>query len=92
MWQGLFSNLILDEATSSPDYESERLVQEALKKLMEGRTSIISAHRLYTIHNADKIIVIDKGEVMESGTHKELLALENGIYKNPGLLQIDMMG
>ena len=84
--------LILDEATSSLDSESERLVQEALQKLMHGRTSIIIAHRLSTIHNADKIIVIDKGEVKETGTHEELLALENGIYKNLSALQIDVMG
>ncbi|MCF8369353.1 MAG: ATP-binding cassette domain-containing protein [Bacteroidales bacterium] len=84
--------LILDEATSSLDSESERLVQEALLKLMEGRTSIIIAHRLSTIHNADKIIVIDKGEVKESGTHEELLKLENGIYRNLSMLQIDLMG
>ena len=83
--------LILDEATSSLDSESERLVQEALQKLMEGRTSIVIAHRLSTIHNANKIIVIDKGEVRESGTHDELLALEDGIYKNLSSLQIDMM-
>jgi len=84
--------LILDEATSSLDSESERLVQEALQKLMEGRTSIIIAHRLSTIHNADKIIVIDKGEVKESGTHEELISLEDGIYKNLSSLQIDLMG
>lgn len=84
--------LILDEATSSLDSESERLVQEALQLLMEGRTSIVIAHRLSTIHNADKIIVIDKGAVKESGTHEELLALENGIYRNLSALQIDVMG
>lgn len=84
--------LILDEATSSLDSESERLVQEALQKLMEGRTSIIIAHRLSTIHNADNIIVIDKGEVKESGTHDELLKIKNGIYKKLNALQIDIMG
>ncbi len=84
--------LILDEATSSLDSESERLVQEALQKLMKGRTSIVIAHRLSTIHNADKIIVIDKGTVKESGTHEELLTLENGIYRNLSSLQIDVMG
>ncbi len=84
--------LILDEATSSLDSESERLVQEALQKLMLGRTSIIIAHRLSTIHNADKIIVIDKGEVKETGTHEEFLSLEDGIYKNLSTLQIDLMG
>ncbi|MCK5699563.1 MAG: ATP-binding cassette domain-containing protein, partial [Cyclobacteriaceae bacterium] len=84
--------LILDEATSSLDSESERLVQEALQKLMEGRTSIVIAHRLSTIHNANKIIVIDKGEVKESGTHVELLKLNDGIYKNLSTLQIELMG
>ena len=84
--------LILDEATSSLDSESERLVQDALQQLMKGRTSIVIAHRLSTIHNANKIIVIDKGEVREMGTHEELLTLENGIYRNLSSLQIDVMG
>lgn len=84
--------LILDEATSSLDSESERLVQDALQVLMKGRTSIIIAHRLSTIHNADKIIVIDKGEVKETGTHEQLLQINDGIYKNLNALQIDIMG
>jgi ABC transporter fused permease/ATP-binding protein len=84
--------LILDEATSSLDSESERLVQEALQKLMKGRTSVIIAHRLSTIRNADKIVVIDKGEVKEAGTHDELLKIEEGIYRNLSALQIDLMG
>jgi ABC-type multidrug transport system fused ATPase/permease subunit len=84
--------LILDEATSSLDSESERLVQEALEKLMAGRTSIVIAHRLSTVRKADKIVVIDKGEVKESGTHEELLHLENGIYRNLSSLQIEVMG
>lgn len=83
--------LILDEATSSLDSESERLVHEALEKLMENRTSLIIAHRLATIRKADKIIVIDKGTVKEIGTHEQLLSLENGIYKNLSALQIDVM-
>ena len=82
--------LILDEATSSLDSESERLVQEALQKLMHGRTSVIIAHRLSTIHNADKIVVIDKGEVKEAGTHEELLKIKGGIYRNLSALQIDL--
>jgi ABC-type multidrug transport system fused ATPase/permease subunit len=83
--------LILDEATSSLDSENERLVQEALEKLMEGRTSFVIAHRLSTIHKADKIIVIDQGEVKEMGTHEELLALEGGIYSQLTRLQINVM-
>jgi len=83
--------LILDEATSSLDSENERLVQEALEKLMEGRTSFVIAHRLSTIHKADKIIVIDHGEVKEMGTHEELLALEDGIYRQLTKLQINVM-
>lgn len=79
--------LILDEATSSLDSESEKLVQEALEVLMEGRTSIIIAHRLSTIRRADQILVLDNGVVAEQGTHEQLLALENGVYKNLSNLQ-----
>jgi len=79
--------LILDEATSSLDSESEKLVQEALEILMEGRTSIIIAHRLSTIRKADKILVLDKGTIIEEGTHNELLEIENGLYKNLSSLQ-----
>lgn len=81
------SILILDEATSSLDSESEKLVQEALETLMEGRTSIIIAHRLSTIRKADTILVLDRGIISEQGTHKELLEVENGIYKNLSNLQ-----
>lgn len=79
--------LILDEATSALDSESEKLVQEALDKLMVGRTSIVIAHRLSTIRKADKIIVIDNGKVVESGKHEVLMEIENGIYSNLMQLQ-----
>lgn len=72
--------LILDEATSSLDTESERLVQDAILKLMENRTSIVIAHRLSTIQHADVIVVIDEGEIVERGTHDELIMKEKGIY------------
>jgi subfamily B ATP-binding cassette protein MsbA len=71
--------LILDEATSALDTENERLVQDAISKITIGKTSIIIAHRLSTIYNADKILVLDKGEIKEVGTHKELISI-NGIY------------
>jgi ATP-binding cassette subfamily B protein len=80
--------LVLDEATSSIDTETEELIQTAIEKLTKGRTSILVAHRLSTIRNADKIIVLDKGKLMEQGTHKELLE-QNGIYKNLYEIQFD---
>jgi subfamily B ATP-binding cassette protein MsbA len=72
--------LVLDEATSSLDTESERLVQQALNNLMQGRTTLVIAHRLSTIRSADKIVVLDKGEIAEAGRHEELLA-RRGVYR-----------
>lgn len=81
--------LILDEATSSLDSESEQLVQEALENLMKNRTSFVIAHRLSTVRNADKIIVIDHGTVQEMGTHEILMSKENGIYRKLVDLQLE---
>jgi ATP-binding cassette subfamily B protein len=82
--------LVLDEATSSLDARSERLVQEALEKLMENRTTIIIAHRLSTIRKADRILVIKEGRIAESGSHRELSSVENGIYHNLLKLQLEI--
>jgi ABC transporter fused permease/ATP-binding protein len=79
--------LILDEATSSLDSESERLVQDALEKLMKGRTSIVIAHRLSTIRKADLILVLDNGRIVEKGTHIDLLQSEGGLYRSLSELQ-----
>jgi ABC-type bacteriocin/lantibiotic exporters, contain an N-terminal double-glycine peptidase domain len=80
--------LILDEATSALDSESEKAVQEALDYLMEGRTSFVIAHRLSTIRKADKILVLEQGNVVEQGTHDELAKLENGVYAKLSELQL----
>jgi subfamily B ATP-binding cassette protein MsbA len=73
--------MIFDEATSALDNESELLVQEAIERLMKNRTSIVIAHRLSTIRNASRILVLEKGKIIQSGTHEELIADEEGLYK-----------
>ena len=73
--------MLLDEATSALDSESEKLVQEALKKLMHNKTSIVIAHRLSTVKNAQNIVVLDKGKVIEQGTHDNLIK-KKGVYNN----------
>jgi len=82
--------LILDEATSSLDSESERLVQDALERLMVGRTSIVIAHRLSTIRKANNIVVIDQGKVVEQGTHDVLIGTPNGMYKKLSEMQFSV--
>ena len=72
--------LILDEATSALDTESEKLVQDAISTLMKGRTSIVIAHRLSTVQNADQILVLDRGRILERGTHQSLYN-EGGLYR-----------
>lgn len=73
--------IVMDEATSALDSESEFLIQEAMEELMKHKTVLIIAHRLSTIMKMDEIIVMDKGKVVEKGSHKELLAKQEGIYK-----------
>jgi len=84
--------LVLDEATSSVDTETEILIQNAIDKLMDGRTAIVIAHRLSTIQKADKIIVLDHGEIKEIGTHQELLRIEEGYYRKLYDLQFNSAG
>jgi ABC-type multidrug transport system fused ATPase/permease subunit len=81
--------LVLDEATSNLDSESERLVQEALEVLMQGRTSFIIAHRLSTVRKADRILVIKEGQIIEQGDHQELMQREDGLYRELSELQLD---
>ena len=83
--------LLLDEATSSLDSENEQLVQKALANLMQGRTTIVIAHRLSTVANADHIIVLDKGKIVESGSHKQLMSSKSGAYKKLAALQFSGM-
>ncbi len=79
--------MLLDEATSALDTESEKLVQDALSKLMQNRTSLVIAHRLSTIQNADKIVVLEAGKIVEEGNHQELIKA-NGLYRKLIEMQI----
>ena len=85
------SILILDEATSALDTESEKIVQEALERLMKGRTALVIAHRLSTVQHADHIVVLQQGSVVEEGTHDELLALQ-GLYSHLYTVQFSAKG
>ena len=79
--------LVLDEATSSLDSHSESLIQDALDKLMKGKTTIVIAHRLSTIRKMDRIIVLEKGKIIEEGSHDELLQNDSSLYKKLWTLQ-----
>ena len=80
--------LILDEATSALDTESERQVQAALASLMENRTTLVIAHRLSTVEHADQILVLEQGQIVERGTHSQLLAIEGGYYAKLNRMQV----
>jgi len=80
--------LLLDEATSALDSESERAVQAALEEAMKGRTTLVIAHRLSTVVNADRIVVMDGGRIVDAGTHAELMA-RNGLYARLAAMQFD---
>ena len=84
--------LILDEATSALDTESEKLVQEALDRLMKGRTAFVIAHRLSTVQNAHQIVVLNQGHLVEQGTHQELLAVNGGLYNHLYSVQFSNKG
>ena len=84
--------LILDEATSALDTESEKLVQEALDRLMKGRTAFVIAHRLSTVQNAHQIVVLNQGHLVEQGTHQELLAVDGGLYNHLYSVQFSNKG
>ena len=81
--------LILDEATSNVDSRTEIQISEAMRRLMDGRTCFVIAHRLSTVQNADVILVIGAGEIMESGTHEALMARDDGVYKKLFLAQFE---